>query len=155
MARTMLMHAALRCPQDTLSTDIWPMAMHYYVWVYNRIPDMQSWLSAIEMWSSSMFDPVSETLSNCHVWVCPTYVSKSKFHNTGVKIPTWDPRSRKGVNMGFSKIHSAQFWLVLNLSTGSISPKYHVIFYYMLSYSISGFHHLIHKTDQGVHKGND
>ena len=26
MARTMLMHAVLRCPEDTLSTDLWPMA---------------------------------------------------------------------------------------------------------------------------------
>ena len=25
MARTMLMHAALRCPEDKLSTDLWPM----------------------------------------------------------------------------------------------------------------------------------
>ena len=33
MARTMLMHAALRCPEDTLSTDLWPMAMDYAVWV--------------------------------------------------------------------------------------------------------------------------
>ena len=28
MARAMLMHAALRCPEDTLSTDLWPM-----VWI--------------------------------------------------------------------------------------------------------------------------
>ena len=47
MARTMLMHAALRCPEYTLSTDLWPMAMDYAVWVYNRTPDMQSGLSAI------------------------------------------------------------------------------------------------------------
>ena len=40
MARIMLMHAALRCPEDTLSTDIWPMEMDYVVWVYNRIPHM-------------------------------------------------------------------------------------------------------------------
>ena len=31
MERTMLMHAALRCPEDTLSTDILPMAMDYAV----------------------------------------------------------------------------------------------------------------------------
>ena len=31
MARTMLMHAALRCPEDTFSTDLWPMAMDYAV----------------------------------------------------------------------------------------------------------------------------
>ena len=52
MARTMLIHADLRCPEDTLSTDIWPMAMDYAVWVYNKTPDMQSGLSAIEIWSS-------------------------------------------------------------------------------------------------------
>ena len=33
ITRTMLMHAALRCPEDTLSTDLWPMAMDYTVWV--------------------------------------------------------------------------------------------------------------------------
>ena len=40
MSRTMLMHAALRCPDDTFSTDLWPMAMDYAVWVYNRTPDV-------------------------------------------------------------------------------------------------------------------
>ena len=50
MARTMLMHAALRCPEETLSTDLWPRAMDYTVWVYNRTPDMQYGLSAIEIW---------------------------------------------------------------------------------------------------------
>ena len=42
VARTMLMHNVFRCPDDTFSTDIWPMAMDYSVWVYNRIPDIQS-----------------------------------------------------------------------------------------------------------------
>ena len=40
--RTILMHSALRFTDDTLSTDIWPMAMYYAIWVYNRIPDMKS-----------------------------------------------------------------------------------------------------------------
>ena len=42
MARPMSMHSALRFLEDTLTTDIWPMAMDYAVWVYNLIPDMQS-----------------------------------------------------------------------------------------------------------------
>ena len=66
MARTMLMHAALRCTEDTLSTDLWPMEIDYDVWVYNWIPDMQYVLSAIEIWSRSRCEPVSETLSNFH-----------------------------------------------------------------------------------------
>ena len=122
MARTMLMHAALRCPDDTFSTDLWPMAMYYAVWVYNQIPYMQSGLSAIEIWSRSRFEPVSETLSNCHVWGCPTYVLAPKLQKLGVKIPKWAPRSHRGVNMGFSKMHSTQVGLFLNLLTGSISP---------------------------------
>ena len=74
MTRTMLMYTALRCPDDTLSTDLWPRAMDYYVWVYNRIPTMQSGIFAIEIWSRSRFDTVAETLSNCHVWGCTIYV---------------------------------------------------------------------------------
>ena len=120
MARTMLMHAALRCPEDTLSNDIWPMAMDYAVWVYNRTPDMQSGLYAIEIRSRSRFEPVSETLSNFQVWGCPTYVLEPNLQKPGVKIPKWDPRSRRGVNMGFRKMHSTQVVLVINLLTGSI-----------------------------------
>ena len=101
MERTMLMHGAIRCPEDTLSTDIWPMAMDYALWVYNRIPDTQYILSAIEKWSRSRFEPVSETLSNCHVWGFPTYVSEPKLQKPGVNIPKWAPRSQRGVNMGF------------------------------------------------------
>ena len=55
MSRTMLMHAALRCPEYTFSTNLCPMAMYYDVWVYNRTPDVQSGLSAIEIWSRSRF----------------------------------------------------------------------------------------------------
>ena len=33
--------------------------------------------------------------------------------------------------MGFSKMHSTQVGLVLNLLTGSISPHYHDVFDYM------------------------
>ena len=35
--------------------------------------------------------------------------------------------------MGFSKMHSTQVGLVLNLITGSISPHYHVVFDEMFS----------------------
>ena len=39
---TMLMHAAIRYPDEIFFTDIWPTAMDYAVWVYNWIPDIQS-----------------------------------------------------------------------------------------------------------------
>ena len=33
MAGIMLVHAALRCPKEKLSTDLWPIAMYYNVWI--------------------------------------------------------------------------------------------------------------------------
>ena len=94
MSRAVFMHAALRCPEDIFSTDIWEMAMDYSIWVHNRIPDMQSGLSAIDIWSRSRFDPVSETLRNCHVWVCPTYVLELNLQKPRVKVHKWAPRSK-------------------------------------------------------------
>ena len=74
MARIILMQNALRYPEKTFSTDPWKMEIDYAVLVYNWIPSLHSGLSYIEIWSRSMFEPVSETLSNCHVWGCPEYV---------------------------------------------------------------------------------
>ena len=46
----------------------------------------------------------------------------------GKKLPRWQPRSRKGVFVGFSNQHSSDVPLILNLQTGSISPQFHVVF---------------------------
>ena len=46
-SRTMLMHAAIIHPEETLYTDIWTMAMDYNVWINNKIPAMKYGLSGI------------------------------------------------------------------------------------------------------------
>ena len=76
---------------------------------------MQSGLYAIEIWSKSMFDPVSETISNFYVWGCPTYILETALYKPGVKIPKWYNRSRRRINMGFIKMHSTQVWLFQNI----------------------------------------
>ena len=63
-----LMHDALRCTNDTLSTDICPMEMYYFIWIYNHISNIKSGISAIEILPISSFYPFTETLSNFHVW---------------------------------------------------------------------------------------
>ena len=49
MEMTMLMHTTLRCLEDALYSELWPIAMDYAAWVYNLIPDMHSGLSDIEI----------------------------------------------------------------------------------------------------------
>ena len=75
------------------------------VWIYNRIPNIKSGLSAINIWSSSSYYPVSENLCNFHVWGCPTYVLEQKLQKPGFKIPKWDFIIQIGVNIGFRKMY--------------------------------------------------
>lgn len=44
------------------------------------------------------------------------------------KVPRWEPRSRLGVYLGHSPYHAGSIALILNLTTGHVSPQYHVVF---------------------------
>ena len=128
MARTMLLHAALRHGGSHIHQDLWPQAIDDAVWLFNRIPRTDSGLSPLEMWSRSAAMNIADTLGNCHVWGCPTFVLEPKLRKNGVKIPRWAPRSRQGVNLGFSRLHSSLVALVLNPTTKSITTQFHVVF---------------------------
>ena len=131
MARTMMLHAALHAP-DLVTAELWPMALDHAVWIYNRIPRFGTGkcdgATPLELWSRSMHVPTRDILGNSHVWGCPVFVLEPKLQKSGVKIPKWAPRSRQGMNMGFSRIHSSLISLVLNLSTRSITAQFHVVF---------------------------
>ena len=122
MARTMLIHASMRSPSDTITAKHWPMAVDYKAWVCNNLPKQDTGLSANDLWSRSKFSPVQETLARTHVWGAPTYVLEPKLQKNGIKIPKWAPRSRQGIFMGFSPRHSTLVTLILNLRTHSITP---------------------------------
>ena len=46
----------------------------------------------------------------------------------GKKFPRWEPRTKRGMFVGFSKSHSSDVPMILNLRTGHISPQFHVVF---------------------------
>jgi hypothetical protein len=123
----MMLHAAMQ-NGHSIKPEHWTRAMDYAVWIYNRIPHMDTGISPLEMWSRSCYQSTSEVLVNCHTWGCPVFILEPKLCKSGVKIPKWAPRSGHGVVMGFSKFHSSLIGLVLNKPTGSISPQFHVVF---------------------------
>ena len=94
----------------------------------SRIQRQENGIAPIEIWSRTTIHPYDSIFRNCHTWGCPTFVLEPKLQKSGVKIPKWQPRSWKGLNMGFSKMHSSLVSLILNQSTGSISPQFHVVF---------------------------
>ena len=123
MARAMLLHSAAHW-KDGIDSSLWPMAVSYATHLYNHLPNDQG-LCPANLFTGSTVP--CHRLRDLHVCGCPVYVLDPQLQ-AGQKLPRWQPRSRRGVFLGFSSQHSSEVPLVLNLQTGSITPQYHVVF---------------------------
>ncbi|KAL3782482.1 hypothetical protein ACHAWO_005229 [Cyclotella atomus] len=125
MARANMIHATIHHPRHKFINS-WPLAMTYAIWCYNKIPTNggTGW-SPEELWTK--FKSPRSALPRAHVFGCPVYVLDPKLQD-GQKIPKWNSKARQGIFVGFSTEHSSNVPLVLNPTTGYISPQYHVIF---------------------------
>ena len=124
MATSMLLHAAIRWP-DVADASLWPMVLEYAAYVYNHMPHDNSGIAPIDIWTRTTWP--REQLRNLHVWGCPAYVLDPKLQG-GNKLPKWQPRSRRGIFVGLSRMHSSSVGQILNLRTGTISPQFHVVY---------------------------
>ena len=123
VARTMMLHAKLRWPK-AVTTRLWPMAMKYAQHLINHVPNTNN-RCPMDLILQTMVP--RHVLRNTHVWGAPTYVLDPRLQD-GHKIPKFDPRSRRGLNLGWSPKHASTVPLVLNLTTGKVSPQFHVVF---------------------------
>ena len=124
-SRAMLLHYILHWPQEA-RLELWPYAVDYAVWLWNHIPDASTRLSPIEVFTSTTF-PDFKHLQRTRVFGCPVFVLDPKLQDAK-KLPKWQRRSWKGIFLGFSTQHHTTVALVLNPTTGSITPQYHVIY---------------------------
>jgi GAG-pre-integrase domain len=122
MARTMMLHAAIRWP-DVADTCLWPLAVDYAVYIHNHIPNPRTGQAPIDV---SRTKWPQRKCVDFHVWGSPTYVLDPALQD-GKKLPKWKTRSRRAVYLGLSKNHSSWIPLVLNLTSHSISPQYHCV----------------------------
>ena len=123
-ARANMIHSAFHWPEFA-TVKLWPQALDYAVWVFNRLPSSTTGLSPNELWSQSR--DYSHDLRRAHVFGCPVYVLDPKLQDGG-KLPKWSPRARRGMFVGYSKQHSSLVPLGLNITTGKITPQFHVVF---------------------------
>ena len=110
MARTMMLHAAIRWP-DMADSSLWPMAVDYAAYIYNHVPDASSGLAPIEL--ATRCSQRYEDLSNVHVWGSPVYVLDPKLQDSK-GLPKWTKRSRCGVYLGQDDNHHTAFGKILN-----------------------------------------
>ena len=126
MARTMLLHVRLHWP-DEFSADLWPFALDYAAYIYNHVPTKgkPGMPSPMEVFCGTKVG--CRPLRRLRVFGCPCYVLDPRLQD-GKKIPKWEPRSRKGQFLGYSKEHATTIGMIRNIRTGHISPQFHVVF---------------------------
>ena len=122
-ARKQLLHAKQRWP-SAVHLSLWPYALRNAAVLHNTLPTLDDGTSRLEHFSGIR---VGAKLRQMHTFACPVFA----LHNTlasGGTIPKWSPRARLGLNLGPSPYHARNVNLVLNLSTGLVSPQYHVTY---------------------------
>ncbi len=120
MACTFLVHSSLHWT-DMGADDIslWPFAVKHAVWLYNRVPNLESGLTPMELLTKQKAD--HRNILRSHVWGCPLYVLKPKLQN-GQKLPKWNCWSRLGQFLGYSDEHSSLVANIWHLKMGFVSP---------------------------------
>jgi hypothetical protein len=123
IARTMMMHAAIHWPEVS-DPSLWPMAVSYATYVFNRMPNPETGLCPYDLFTKQRWKQTQ--LHDMHVWGCPVYVLDKRIAD-GIKIPKWAPRSNRFIYMGVSQKHSSTVPMLLNPESGVISPQFHVV----------------------------
>jgi Reverse transcriptase (RNA-dependent DNA polymerase) len=124
MARTMMLHAAAYWTEMADAT-LWPLAVQYAVHIYNRVPNPETGLSPLDVFSGSR--QPQRHLRDLHVWGCPAYTLNKDLAD-GKKIKRWAARSVRSIFVGISGAHLSSTPQVLNTTTRAITTPYHVVF---------------------------
>ena len=123
-ARAIMIHALIHWPEH-VSMDLWPFAIKYAVYLWNRMPRKQSGLSPLEVFFDTKSD--HQELRAAKVWGCPAYVLDPRIQD-GKKIPRWSPRSKMGQFLGRSEEHAGSVGLIRNLKTNAVTAQFHVVY---------------------------
>lgn len=123
-ARTMLAHGEHLWP-EVVNKTLWPFAYKAASRSRNKFNLDDDGLSPEEKASGVK---AHSDYKNEHTLFCPVFTLHKRLQGGIGGIPKWNPRSNAGVYLGHSPEHAGNVALVLSLSTGLVSPQYHVIF---------------------------
>jgi hypothetical protein len=123
-ARTMLAHGQHLWP-EVVSKSLWPYAYKAACRTRNKFKLDSEMLSPEEKMSGITYN---NDIKNEHPLFCPVFVLDKRLQGGVGGIPKWNPRANASVYLGHSPDHASNVALVLNLSTGLVSPQYHVVF---------------------------
>ena len=120
----MFLHAMIHWPKQT-SLELWPFALDYAVFLWNKLPKHPKGNSLYELYYSVKSN--YEDIRMAKVWGCPTYVLNPKLQD-GKKLPCWEPQSKLGQFLGRSKVHAGTVRLIRNVVTEKVSSQFHLVY---------------------------
>jgi hypothetical protein len=69
--RVMIFPVTIHWPEET-KMDLWPLAMDYAVYLWNRMQRKDSRMAPLEIFCGCKLD--KQLLRSAHVWGCPAYI---------------------------------------------------------------------------------
>ena len=120
-ARTMIIHAHRHWP-TAITPHLWPYAVRHANDMLNHTLPKGNSLTPAEIFSGTR---VTANPRHWHTWGCPVYVLDNALQ-AGQKINKWNSRARVAVYLGQSPNHARSIGLALNLTTGNVSPQFHM-----------------------------
>jgi hypothetical protein len=122
-ARTSLIHANKLWP-DAIGIELWPYALRHENDCLNMSPFPNEQETPLEKFSRSKIRP---DFKQVHPFECPAYFYALDGRiQSGKKAKKWEVRARVAIYLGSSPQHARIVGLVLSLTTGLVSPQFHV-----------------------------
>ena len=125
--RTSLLDAKAKW-RKAIHISLWPYTLRHANNTFNSVPSRKQRQpgnhTPLELFANTDVRP---NVQQSHPFGCPAYVLGNKLQNQQ-SLRRWMPRSRLGINLGFSLLHARSVALILNPRTGLVSPQYHVKF---------------------------
>ncbi len=103
---------------------LWPYALRNAALLHNSLPMLEDGTSRLELFSSI---GVGANMKHMYTFGCPVFALQNALASWK-QMPRWSPCTHLGLNLRPSPMHARNVYLVLNLSTGCVSPQCHCHF---------------------------
>ena len=121
----MMTHFVMHWPGAAF-LNLWSFAVDHAIHIWNRLPNKNTKVAPIDVFTELLHFGARD-LQRLHVFGCPVYVLDPVLQD-GKKLPKWERKSRRAIYLGLSQLHGSNVALVLNPTTGAITPQYHLVY---------------------------
>ena len=123
LSRTGVMHDQQRW-YNAIISNLWQFSLKMANDVHQSMPSLKDSISPLEKFSQFAVRP---KISSLRHFGCPVYVVENTLA-TGKSLPKREDCAQVGIYLGPSSLNAWSVAIMLSLTTGLVSPQFHVVF---------------------------